>query len=458
MSGTTAGFEVRARSRHVRDAVELLSSMRFSISLLTLICIASVIGTVVKQNEPFNNYVNQFGPFWADVFAQVALFNVYSAPWFLLILGFLVVSTSLCIARNAPKIMVDLKAYKEHVRVQSLQAFRHKARGVVGEDREATLARVNGLLAGGGWKARAQVRDNGVMVAARKGSANKIGYLAAHGAIVLICVGGLLDGDLIVRLQMALLGKEPYTGGGLISEVPDMHRLSERNPTFRGNVLVPEGARAGTAVLSMPGGVVLQPLPFDIELKKFIVEYYATGMPKLFASEVLIHDRATGRVEPATVEVNKPAFHCGDGIWPFRSCVAIYQSSFDDGGSRVALRAIPMKGAVQPFDVQGRIGGSTELVAERERGEEKMTLEFSGLRVINVENFSGGSASGTDVRKVDLATSLDNHLGSGVKVAHKKELRTVGPSVSYMNKQIGAQIFDEFHHGIHPDGRGCVTQ
>ena len=45
------------------------------------------------------------------------------------------------------------------------------------------------------------------MVAARKGAANKLGYLAAHSAIVLICLGGLLDGDLIVRAQMALQGK-----------------------------------------------------------------------------------------------------------------------------------------------------------------------------------------------------------------------------------------------------------
>jgi hypothetical protein len=47
--------------------VELLSSMRFAISLLTIICIASVIGTVLKQHEPAVNYVNQFGPFWAEV-------------------------------------------------------------------------------------------------------------------------------------------------------------------------------------------------------------------------------------------------------------------------------------------------------------------------------------------------------------------------------------------------------
>jgi cytochrome c biogenesis protein ResB len=31
------------------------------------------------------------------------------------------------------------------------------------------------------------------MVAAKAGSANKLGYIAAHSAIVLVCLGGLLD-------------------------------------------------------------------------------------------------------------------------------------------------------------------------------------------------------------------------------------------------------------------------
>jgi cytochrome c biogenesis protein len=110
-----------------RALLELLSSMRFAIALLTVICIASVIGTVLKQQEPVGNYINQFGPFWAELFMAIRLNTVYSAWWFLLILAFLVVSTSLCIARNAPKILVDLKAYKENIREGALLAFHHRA-------------------------------------------------------------------------------------------------------------------------------------------------------------------------------------------------------------------------------------------------------------------------------------------------------------------------------------------
>src|ERR1700712_4691684 len=97
MSVSTHGLRVRRGPQVVRAAVELFSSMRYAIALLTIICIASIIGTVLKQHEPINNYINQFGPFWAEVFRAARLDSIYSAWWFLLILAFLVTSTSLCI-------------------------------------------------------------------------------------------------------------------------------------------------------------------------------------------------------------------------------------------------------------------------------------------------------------------------------------------------------------------------
>ncbi|MFY8016804.1 MAG: cytochrome c biogenesis protein ResB, partial [Inhella sp.] len=311
MSVSTQGLRLRSGSQWLSDATELLSSMRFAIALLSVICIASVIGTVVKQHEPINNYVNQFGPFWADVFGSAGLFTVYSAWWFLLILAFLVLSTSLCIIRNTPKIFADFKAYKENIREQSLKAFHHRAEGTVDEAPEAAAHRIGQQLLGSGWKVKLQSRETsqgmGWMVAAKAGAANKVGYLAAHGAIVLVCIGGLLDGDLVVRAQTWFNGKTPFTGGGLIADVPAQHRLSPQNPTFRGNLLVSEGTSSSTAVLPQASGVLLQDLPFSVELKKFIVEYYETGMPRLFASDIVIHDLETGEKKEARVEVNHPA-------------------------------------------------------------------------------------------------------------------------------------------------------
>ena len=421
----------------LRRATELLSSMRFAIALLTVICIASVIGTVLKQHEPAVNYTNQFGPFWAELFLDIKLNAVYSAWWFLLILAFLVVSTTLCILRNAPKFLADIRSYKENIREQSLKAFHHKATADLALPPQAEAQRIGQMLSGGGWKVRLQERDTpagkGWMVAAKAGTANKLGYIAAHSAIVLICLGGLFDGDLFVRTMTWFGGKTVYSGGGFVSDVKPEHRLPENNPAFRGNLVVAEGTQSSTAILSQSDGVLLQELPFAVELKKFIVEYYSTGMPKLFASEIVIHDKETGAKQDARVEVNHPASYKG---------VQIYQSSFDDGGSTVKLHAVPMQGGAKGFDIDGTIGGSSEIT----NGTEKYTLEYTALRVINVENLSPGtSGSAVDVRKVDLGHALSQRLGAADKTVTKRELRNVGPSITYKLRDASGQA-REFHN------------
>ncbi|MEB5965877.1 MULTISPECIES: cytochrome c biogenesis protein ResB [Comamonas] len=441
-----------SRSQAVRATLELLASMRFAISLLTVICIASVIGTVLKQHEPLVNYVNQFGPFWAQLFLALKLNAVYSAWWFLLILAFLVISTSLCVSRHAPKYLADIRNYKENIREQSLKAFHHRAEAEVAGSTEEAARRIGQQLVSGGWKVKMQQRDTaagpgtGWMLAAKAGAANKLGYIAAHCAIVLICIGGLFDGDLIVRAQMMLGGKTPYTGGGMISDVAPEHRLSTKNPTFRGNLMVSEGTQSGTAILNQSDGILLQDLPFSVELKKFIVEYYSTGMPKLFASEIVIHDRATGEKLEKRVEVNHPASYKG---------IEIYQSSFDDGGSSVKLHAVPMDGVSQPFDVEGVIGNSTEFVRKLADGQQdKVTLEYTALRTINVENFGGQDKSaGTDVRKVDLRQAIDERLGAAHKTTDKKDLRNIGPSVGYKLRDASGQA-REFQNYMLPVDTG----
>ena len=441
-----------SRSQAVRATLELLASMRFAISLLTVICIASVIGTVLKQHEPLVNYVNQFGPFWAQLFLALKLNTVYSAWWFLLILAFLVISTGLCVARHAPKYLADIRTYKENIREQSLKAFGHRAEANVPGSTEEAAKRLGQQLVSGGWKVKLQQRDTaagpgtGWMLAAKAGAANKLGYIAAHTAIILICLGGLFDGDLIVRAQMLLGGKTPYTGGGMISEVAPEHRLSPKNPTFRGNLMVSEGTQSGTAILAQSDGILLQELPFSVELKKFIVEYYSTGMPKLFASEVVIHDRATGEKLEKRIEVNHPASYKG---------IEIYQSSFDDGGSSVKLHAVPMDGISQPFDVEGVIGNSTEFVRKLADGsQDKVTLEYTALRTINVENFGGqGKDGSTDVRKVDLKQAIGDRLGAGHKTTETKDLRNIGPSVGYKLRDASGQA-REFQNYMVPVDTG----
>ena len=420
---STTGIELNTRRRWLAEAVELISSMRFAISLLTIISIASVIGTVLKQNEPMPNYVNQFGPFWFEIFDKLGLYNVYSSWWFLVILVVLIVSTALCVVRNTPKMLRDMRSWRENVRVESLRNFHHKA------DWQAPLARAELAeqsalrLRHAGYATRIVEKDGAVLVSAKKGAGNKFGYIFAHTSIIVILLGGMLDSELPVRVQQWFFGKTPFTGSGVIAEIPAQHRLSTSNPSFRGNTAIAEGQTSHTAILNQPSGVLVQELPFGIELKKFHIEFYSTGMPKLFASDVVVHDLENGHKFESTIKVNHPLIYKG---------IAVYQSSFDDGGSKLRLTGFPMTGAsAASFPIEGEVNGATEL----KFGKDTYAVEWSGFRPFNVENV----AQGNDARAVgknvgfnaQLSATLGKASGAAADPDANKDLKNVGPSVQY---------------------------
>ena len=425
MSVTTSEIEVKLAPRPVRRSIELLSSMRFAISLLVILAIASIIGTVLTQDDPYPNYVNQFGPFWADIFRSLSLYTVYSAWWFMLILGFLMVSVSLCVIRNAPKMIADIRSWKDKVRESSLRAFHHKGEFAVHHstraDTAALLAKLSGRL---GYKFVTRESNGATLIAAKRGALTKLGYISAHLAIVIICLGGLLDSNLPIKLQMWMFNKTALNSNTVISEIPPEHRLSESNPTFRGYAWVPEGEHVSTAILNQPNGSLIQDLPFSIQLNKFIVDYYSTGMPKLFASDIVVIDHKTGERIPARVEVNKPFEYDG---------VSIYQSSFQDGGSQMQMTAFPMTGgSAKSTPFGGTIGNKVPL-GKAVPGADGQTIEFADFRAINVENISNGSGA-NDARGVahqSLKQAFDERLGSGAKSSKPLDLHNVGPSVQY---------------------------
>ncbi|WP_374265080.1 cytochrome c biogenesis protein ResB [Zoogloea sp.] len=422
----------------LRALYELLSSMRFAISLLTILGIASIIGTVLKQNEPYNNYLNQFGPFWFPVFEKLGLYAVYNSSWFLLILGFLVLSTSFCIVRQTRPMLKDMRGFREHARESSLAQFQHHARLEVRLATADAQTVTRSYLERAGFTARVNPRDDGVLLAAKQGSWTRIGYFLAHAAIVLICIGGLLDGNLPLKAQMALGGKTPTSGNQLIADIGPGSRLGLDNWSFRGNVFIPEGKSANVAVLNVQDGILLQDLPFTVSLKKFHIEHYDTGMPKRFASDIIITDNTSGRSVEKTIEVNKPFEFDG---------VMMYQASFEDGGSRLRLVGHDLRPGAHDtaFPVEGAIGDSVKV---SHAGIEQ-TLELGTFRAFNIENMAD-----EDKTEVDTVARLEKHLGSGAKSPTRKDMRNVGPSVQYKLRDSAGQAreYQNYMQPIEQDG------
>ena len=419
-----------------RNLYELFTSMRFAISLLTVLAIASIVGTVLKQNEPYNAYLNQFGQFWFPLFEAIGLYSVYHAAWFLMILTFLVISTSMCIFRQGPQMLREMRAYREHAKEASLSQFAHRESYRSALSPQIIAARLGAWLRNEGYSFKTDTRDDGLLIAAKRGSGNRLGYILAHSAIVTICIGGLLDGDMPLKLQMMLGDTRAVSRDIAFKDIPARARLGADHWSYRGNVFLPEGKRSDIATLNVGDGILLQELPFDLMLKKFHVDFYSTGMPKRFASDIVIIDKASGEQFAHTIDVNKPVTYKG---------VTLYQASFDDGGSTLQLKAHSLTpGSSEVLDMKGEVGESLKL----KQHDTPLTLELTTLRPINVENTSEEKQFSNQEKAMQL-------LGNAARKSDK-ELHNVGPSFMFKLRDAAGQA-KEFHNYMLPvvqDGRG----
>lgn len=350
--------------------------MRFAVSLLTIIGIASIIGTVLKQNEPYPNYIVQFGQFWFDFFEALGLYDVYHSVWFLVILLFLVISTSLCIYRNSPLMLRELKAYRENATEKSLKAFSHKNEYSYLHHAEVEFGLKTFLKARGFAFRQTAQQDGSTLIAAKAGSYQRLGYIFTHAAIVIICVGGLLDGNVPLKVQELLGQKKVETLDISPSEVPAQSRLSTANLSFRANMSLPEGGQANVAYMRVRDGYLVQELPFTVELKEFRIQHYATGQPKSFESDLRIIDPELAKPLEHTIRVNYPLTYKG---------ITIYQSDFQDGGSKLSFNVWNLvDGKSAPGALQGTIF-DTASVGE---GQGRLNLEFNDFRLFNILNLS----------------------------------------------------------------------
>jgi cytochrome c biogenesis protein len=445
-SPSTGGITLNTGRKAFDQLVELLSAMRFSISLLMVVAAASIVGTVVEQGKPWVNYVNQFGVFWAEVLRSAGVFSVYNAPWFLTVMGFLVVSLTLCITRNAAPMLREMRSYKDRMGRAGVLAHKTRGQSVQAASLPTTQAAVQAQLTQAGYRFVAKTREaaannvnqsmqgsaappaGDVMIAAKKGTSTRWGYLLAHGGMIVILVGGLLDSELPLRLTAWVKGAVPVTGSQFIASVPEQGRLPAGNLSYRGNVLIPEGSSTQNAVVAYQDGVLVQPLPFELTLKKFNIEYYSTGMPRLFTSDVVVRDPDTGQRFEKRIIVNEPLTFKG---------VTVYQSSFDDGGSTLQLKGYPLSGGrAYDFPLKGTVGESAP-VDSAALGQ--YSVEFSAYRPINVEDLAKTADS-----PVAAAPKSNMDIVLGAPAPSNKTLRNVGPSVQYKLRDAAGQA-KEYH-------------
>lgn len=319
--------------------MNFLGSMNLAVTLLVMLSIASVIGTVLKQDQTVQDYIIKFGPFWSQVFNDLGLFHVYGAAWFILVLVFLLFSTSVCVTRNTPGFLKDMKQFSEKL---SKNAIKHQPNNTVIDSAlplEQQQGYAKALLEHNGYKTKVHQRDDGsVTVAGLKGRWNRLGYFFTHISIIVICIGALLDSNLLLKFRELTGDLKPETRSVSLNEIPQQSWLGTENLSFRGSVNVPEGEKTDVLFLPYENGYLVQKLPFTVVNENFRIEYYDTGMPKSFESDLVLTAPDLDEPIRQTIAVNHPLYYKN---------YAIYQSSFGDGGTKLNLKIHPLLSPIE---------------------------------------------------------------------------------------------------------------
>lgn len=395
------------------------SSMRFAVALLSLLGIASVIGTVLQQNQLQTDYLVKFGPFWTRIFDFLGLYDVYASAWFVVIMMFLVVSTSLCLIRNVPPFWREMKSFREKIKEKSLVAMRHSLLLDVNIAPEVAKR----YLEVQGFQGKTINREDGsVLIAAKKGTMNKWGYIFAHIALIVICLGGLIDSNLLLKLGMLTGRIVPDNQAVYAKDFKTESILGTANLSFRGNVSISEGQSADVVFLNADNGMLVQDLPFEVKLKKFHIDFYNTGMPRDFASDIEVTDKATGEKLERTIRVNHPLTLHG---------ITIYQASFADGGSDLAFKAWNLGDASREPVV---LKATSMRQFPLDIGRHKYRLEFDQFTSMNVEDMS------EDGKR---EKSLNSTLNDVRSVSQEgKKYTNIGPSIVYRIRDAAGQAVE----------------
>ncbi len=311
--------------------LNLLSSVRFGVTQLVLLVIASMFGMLIMQQnvEGFDKYYAELTPATKLLYGKLGLFDIYHAWYFNALLLVLSLNIILASIDRFPSAYTYISRKKLDASAHWLKGQEQSAAlNLRSENQSAAAANVAAAFKSVGLSARVTEKKGKTFVFGERGTWNRLGAYAVHVALLTIFTGGFLTA------QFGRTGSMPLMPGKSASEmsetVNDVDKVAKS----------------------------ITPLPFtvectDIQQKLIKKDGPITADNTLdWLTRVKIKDPDYGERE-ALIHLNSPYDYRG---------YRFFQASFiADGKARnVTLRVTPEAGG-EPQDVTIPRGGSATL-------------------------------------------------------------------------------------------------
>jgi cytochrome c biogenesis protein len=267
---------------------DLFRSLKLTISLLILLAILSIIGTLIIQNATRTEYIQRYGIGLYEVLNFFNLFDMYHSWWFSAILLLLVINLITCSLHRLPGILSQISRGSGALEDKTLKTLPYVEKIQISdpikreEDIQSFLKKR--------FKDWGRIEtERAVTLFSEKGGYSRLGVPITHLSILIILIGGIIG---------SLYG-------------------------FKGHVNILEGESVNQVLLRAKDEEISKPIDFTVRCDDFNITYY--NLPgrkekhvKEYSSAITIVENGKEAVKK-TVRVNHPLHYKG---------LAFYQSNY----------------------------------------------------------------------------------------------------------------------------------
>ncbi|HYA14626.1 MAG TPA: cytochrome c biogenesis protein ResB [Syntrophales bacterium] len=250
----------------------LLSSVKLTIALFIIISVASILGTVIPQQEA-DIIAGRFSPGMVSICRELQLFNIYHSTWFIGLMLLLSINLVVCSANRLP---ASWKLYRKVSAPDEAEIFANLPSDrvfLVERHLEEEAERLEVLLKKKYKGIRRKYTEEGTFINSEKGRFSHLGVYVVHLGVLIILTGMIIG---------FFFGFDAYVD------------LAEGEAVDR---------------VKLQGKTDFRKLDFAVRCDRFSIDYYEDGTPKVYRSDLtflrngnILQQRPIFVNHPATVE------------------------------------------------------------------------------------------------------------------------------------------------------------
>jgi len=154
----------------IKKTFAFLKSMKFGLILLGLLCLLSIVGSVVPQNRGEAFYLNTYSPLWAQLIISFKAYDVYHSMEFIVLFSALAINLFLCSTVRLNHVINKMKKL-------SLSPTKEKLKNPITTEKHSNTDTITDIFTNQGFKNINHKKDDSIEI--YYSTKNKIGYLGS---------------------------------------------------------------------------------------------------------------------------------------------------------------------------------------------------------------------------------------------------------------------------------------